>query len=107
MTLGVADRRKLRCDELSGKVLLYGKVEGRSLVEFLWVKVGTEVGPSDRILDRKGLQKILVGSWTIKMDGSPLGQSLGTEHGDKGGSSGDIYGGELEGLELGESVTEV
>ena len=55
MTLGVADRRKLRCDELSGKVLLYGKVEGRSLVEFLWVKVGTEVGPSDRILDRKGL----------------------------------------------------
>ena len=27
----------------------YGKVEGRSLVEFLWVEVGTEVGPCDGI----------------------------------------------------------
>ena len=27
----------------------YGKVYGRSLVDFLWVKFGTEVGPCDGI----------------------------------------------------------
>ena len=47
ITLGVADRSKLGGDECSGHVLSGGKVEGRSLVEFLWVKVGTEVVPCD------------------------------------------------------------
>ena len=39
ITLGVVDRRKLGGDECSGQVLSGGKVEGRSLVEFLWVEV--------------------------------------------------------------------
>ena len=40
------------------------------------------------------------------MDGFPLGESLDAEFGGKGGSSGEISGGELEVEELGESGAE-
>ena len=36
---------------------------------------------------------IVVGSWTRKMDRYPLVESIGTEYGAKGGSSGEISGG--------------
>ena len=39
ITLAFEDRSKLGGYSLSGKVLSGGKVEGRSFVEFLWVKV--------------------------------------------------------------------
>ena len=55
-----------------------GKVEGRSLVYFLWGKFGTEVGPCDVMSDVRYLWNILAGSWTRNIDGSPLGESLGT-----------------------------
>ena len=47
--------------------------------------------------------------WVLenKMDGYPQGESLGVEYGAKGGSSGEISGGKLEGTELGESGTDV
>ena len=35
-----------------------GKVEGRSLVYFLWLEVGTEVGPCDGISDRRYAGKL-------------------------------------------------
>ena len=35
-----------------------GKFEGRSLVEILWVKVGTEVGPCDEILYGRDVGKM-------------------------------------------------
>ena len=41
------------------------------------------------------------------MDVPPLGESLSAEYGAKGGSSGEISSGKLEGKELGESGTEV
>ena len=62
----VADRSKLGCDEGSGQLLYGGKVEVRSLVEFLWVEVGTEVGPCDGMSDGRYLCDILFGSWTKK-----------------------------------------
>ena len=57
--------------------------------------------------DETNLWSIAVGSWTIKMDGYTLGESLGAEYGAEKGSSGEISSGELEGEELGESGTEV
>ena len=45
-------------------------------MEFLGVKVGTEVGPCDGMSDRIDLLNIAVGSWTRTMDGSPLGELL-------------------------------
>ena len=36
----------------------YGKVDGRSFVEFLWVKVGTEVGPCIGISDGTNVGKM-------------------------------------------------
>ena len=48
---------------------------------------------------------IAVGSWTGTMGGSPLGESLGVESGSKGGSYGDISGGNIESAELGDSST--
>ena len=53
------------------------------------------------------LWNIAVGSWTRKIDVSPLGGSLGEEYGVEGGSSDEILGGELECAEMGESVTEI
>ena len=38
----------------------------------------------------------MVGYWTIKIDGSTLGESLVAESGANRGSYGDIAGGELE-----------
>ena len=104
--LGVADRRKLGVGRLSGQVLSGGKFEGRSLVYFLGLKVGTEVGLCDVISDGRYLWNIVVG-YRKKIVGSTLGESLGTEYADKGGSSVEISGGELEGEELRESGTEV
>ena len=43
----VSDRSKTGVVEGSGKLLSGGKVEGRSLVEFLGLTIGTEVGPCD------------------------------------------------------------
>ena len=37
----------------------YGKVDGRSFVEFLWVKVGTEVGPCGGISAGRDVGKLL------------------------------------------------
>ena len=55
----------------------------------------------------RDLWNIAVGYRKRKMDGSPLGESLGVESGTKGGSSGEISGGYFEGAELVESGTEV
>ena len=71
------------------------------------VKVGTEACPCDGISDGGNLCNIAVGFCTINMDGYPLGESLGVEYGAKGGSSGDISCGDIEGSELGESGTNV
>ena len=57
-----------------------GKFEGRSLVEFRWVKVGPKLGPCDGFSDGGDLWKIVFGSWTRTMDGLPLGESLGAEY---------------------------
>ena len=62
--LRVADRSKLGGDEGSGKVLSGGKVNVKSLVDFLWVEVVTELG----------------------MDGYPMGELLGKKTGSEGGS---------------------
>ena len=56
--------------------------------------------------DGRYLQNIMVWSWTRKIDGSPLGESLVAQSGYKGGSSGDISGGEIEGSKLGNSSTD-
>ena len=90
ITLGVADRSKLGGDECSGHVLSGGKVEGRSLVELLWVKYGISVGPCYGISDGRDLWNIEFGSWKRKIDRSPLGDSLGAYSGSEGGSSGEI-----------------
>ena len=106
ITLGIADRSKLGVDKFPGQVLLGGKVQCGSLVQLLWVEVGTEVGPCDGMSDERDLWNIAVGSWTRKMDGSALVESLGAEYGAEGGSYDEISDGKLEGLELGESCTE-
>ena len=57
--------------------------------------------------DGRYLWNIAVGSWTREMAVSPLGESLGVESVSKGGCSSEIYGGKLEGVELGGSCAEV
>ena len=93
ITLGVADRSKLGCEKLSGQVLLGRKFKVWSLVELLCVEVGTEVGPCDGMSHGRDLWNIVVGSWTRKMDGYLLVESLGAEYGAEGGSYGEISGG--------------
>ena len=66
ITLGVVERRKNCGKERSGQVLSCGKVEGRSLVEFLGVKVGTEVGPCDGMSEGRDFWNVVVWSWTKK-----------------------------------------
>ena len=51
--------------------------------------------------------EIMVGYWKIKLDGSPLVESLGAYSGAKGDSFCDILGGELEVEELGGNGTVV
>ena len=80
--LRVTDIIKLGGDKGSGQVLSGGKVNGSSLVDFLWVEVVTELG----------------------MDGYLLGESLGEKTGAEGGLSGEISGVELDVSVLKESL---
>ena len=66
ITLWVVDRIKLGGDKWAGQVLVAGKVKGRSILEFLGVKVVTEVVLCDIISDGRGFFEIAVGSWTRK-----------------------------------------
>ena len=90
ITLVVLDISKLRWDELSGQVLSGGKFQERSIVDLLWMKVGTEVCPCGGNSDGGDLGNIVVGSWTKKVCEYPLVESLGEESRVKGGFSGDI-----------------
>ena len=40
-----------------------GKIEGRLLVGFLWLKFGTEVGPCDGMSNERDLWNIVVWYW--------------------------------------------
>ena len=59
ITLGFVDRINPAVDEESGQVLSGGKFESSLLIESLWVKFGTEVGPCDGMPDGGG------GGWNI------------------------------------------
>ena len=80
---------------------------GRSLVDFLWIEFGSEVGHYDGMLYGRDFWNIVVGCWTRKMDISPMRESIGKESGAEGGSFGEIsVGGSLGskyGSELGSS----
>ena len=69
---------------------------GRSLVDFLWIEFGSEVGHYDGMLYGRDFWNIVVGCWTRKMDISPMRESIGKESGAEGGSFGEMSGEELE-----------
>ena len=76
INLVVLNRSKPGVGEGSRLVLSGGSFEGRSHVEFLWVKVGTKVGPSDGMPYGGNLWKIDIGSWRRNIYGYPLGVHL-------------------------------
>ena len=73
ITLEVSDISNTGVDEGSGVALSDDNFEDS---RFLWVKVGTEVGPCNGRAYGRDFWNISVGSWTRKMDVSALGESL-------------------------------